>query len=168
MDKRGEGIPVILSASGRLSGVRPEYRLLGESELLLTISSAPVDNRKKLREIVLKKTTQVTTQVTPKTTEVAPETTQVADDTTQVTTQVKELLLGLKGELSVDEMRQRAHIADRRDFRKRYLAPALVSGYVEMTQPNSPRSPTQKYRLTDKGRSIINEINGIIQPKWQT
>ena len=43
--------------------MRPEYRLLGESELLLTISSAPVDDREKLREIVLKKNTQVRGQV---------------------------------------------------------------------------------------------------------
>ena len=53
MDKRGEGVPVILSASDRLSGKRPEYKLLGESELLLTIHSAPIDDRKKLRQMVL-------------------------------------------------------------------------------------------------------------------
>ena len=52
MDKRGEGVPVILSASDRLSGKFPEYKLLGESELLLTIHSAPIDDRKKLRELI--------------------------------------------------------------------------------------------------------------------
>lgn len=40
MDKRGEGVPIILSASENLSGRRPEYRLLDESELMLTIFSA--------------------------------------------------------------------------------------------------------------------------------
>ena len=52
MDKRGEGVPVIFSASGRLSGKRPKYKLLGESELLLTIHSAPIDDRRKLREMI--------------------------------------------------------------------------------------------------------------------
>ena len=52
MDKRGEGVPVILSASDRLSGRQPEYKLLGESELLLTIYSVPIDDRKKLREMI--------------------------------------------------------------------------------------------------------------------
>ena len=52
MDKRGEGVPIILSASGRLSGKRPEYKLLGESELLLTIHSVPIDDRKKLHEMI--------------------------------------------------------------------------------------------------------------------
>ncbi len=40
MDRRGEGVPLILSESEKLSGVRPEYRLIDESELLLTIYSA--------------------------------------------------------------------------------------------------------------------------------
>ena len=37
MEKRGEGVPTILSRSEKLSGRRPEYRLIDESELLLTI-----------------------------------------------------------------------------------------------------------------------------------
>lgn len=37
MDKRGEGVPIILSESKKLSGRFPEYRLIDDSELLLTI-----------------------------------------------------------------------------------------------------------------------------------
>lgn len=37
MDKRGEGVPIILSESKKLSGRLPEYRLLDDAELLLTI-----------------------------------------------------------------------------------------------------------------------------------
>ncbi|MCR5084956.1 MAG: putative DNA binding domain-containing protein [Succinivibrionaceae bacterium] len=40
MDKRGEGVPIILSESKKLSGRYPEYQLLDESELLLTIFAA--------------------------------------------------------------------------------------------------------------------------------
>jgi predicted HTH transcriptional regulator len=40
MDKRGEGIPIILTESQKLSGRLPEYRLIDDSELLLTIFSA--------------------------------------------------------------------------------------------------------------------------------
>ena len=42
MDKRGEGVPIILSRSEALSGKVPEYRLIDESELLLTIHAAAV------------------------------------------------------------------------------------------------------------------------------
>jgi ATP-dependent DNA helicase RecG len=37
MDKRGEGVPIILSVSEKLSGRLPEYRLIDDTELLLTI-----------------------------------------------------------------------------------------------------------------------------------
>lgn len=43
MDKRGEGVSIILEASERLSGKRPEYRLNDESELMLIIYSANVE-----------------------------------------------------------------------------------------------------------------------------
>jgi len=41
MDKRGEGVPIILSRSEELSGCRPEYALIDNSELMLTIFAAP-------------------------------------------------------------------------------------------------------------------------------
>ena len=37
MDRRGEGVRLILDNSERLAGRTPEYRQVGESELLLTI-----------------------------------------------------------------------------------------------------------------------------------
>lgn len=45
-------------------------------------------------------------------------------------------------------------LGGRRNFLEKYLTPAIDLGFVEMTQPNSPRSPTQKYRLTAKGKHI--------------
>lgn len=42
MDKRGEGVPIILTRSEKLSGRTPEYKLVDESELLLTIYSSAV------------------------------------------------------------------------------------------------------------------------------
>ncbi len=41
MEKRGEGVPIILDESRKLAGRQPEYRLIDEAELLLTIYSAP-------------------------------------------------------------------------------------------------------------------------------
>ena len=42
MDKRGEGVRIIMENSERLSGRLPEYRLIGDSELVLTIWAANV------------------------------------------------------------------------------------------------------------------------------
>ncbi len=41
MDRRGEGVPIILSNSKHLSGRLPEYRLIDDTELQLTIFAAP-------------------------------------------------------------------------------------------------------------------------------
>ncbi len=40
MDKRGEGVPIILTNSTELSKKKPKYQLIDESELLLTIYAA--------------------------------------------------------------------------------------------------------------------------------
>ena len=40
MDKRGEGVPIILSRSEELSGIAPQYRMLDDSELLLVVHAA--------------------------------------------------------------------------------------------------------------------------------
>lgn len=40
MDKRGEGVPIIIIESEQLSGRKPEYKLLDDAELMLTIFAA--------------------------------------------------------------------------------------------------------------------------------
>ena len=40
MERRGEGVPIILDNSERLSGKEPEYRLIDDAELLLTIHAS--------------------------------------------------------------------------------------------------------------------------------
>ncbi len=45
MEKRGDGVPIILNDSQRLSGKLPEYRLIDDSELMLTIYSAALPNQ---------------------------------------------------------------------------------------------------------------------------
>ncbi len=53
------------------------------------------------------------------------------------------------------EFLQKLGLKQEDHFRNAYLIPALDFGYVEMTQPDSPRSPTQKYRLTGLGKQIL-------------
>ena len=63
---------------------------------------------------------------------------------------LQRLLEVVKGEMSVREMMAALGFASRDKFLKNYLSPALKSGLVEMTDPNSPKSPKQKYRRTDR------------------
>ncbi len=43
MEKRGEGVPIILDNSAALAGREPEYRVLDDAELMLTIHAAGAD-----------------------------------------------------------------------------------------------------------------------------
>lgn len=58
----------------------------------------------------------------------------------------------LRGEMSRQALQAALGLSDRRSFRKVYLDPAITAGLVEMTIPEVPNSPQQKYRLTDLGR----------------
>lgn len=68
--------------------------------------------------------------------------------TPQATPQVKALLQSLQGEMSREEIMQKLGLSDRKSFSARYLQPALKQGLIEMTQPDKPRSRSQRYRLT--------------------
>jgi ATP-dependent DNA helicase RecG len=48
--------------------------------------------------------------------------------------------------------------SDRTKFRHQVLHPLLEQGLIEMTIPDKPRSSKQKYRLTDKGRNMVQDL----------
>jgi Fic family protein len=76
--------------------------------------------------------------------------------TDQVSDQVKSLINALRqGPLGANDLMAALGLSHRPTFRKNYLNPALEGGWVERTEPDSPKSPTQKYRLTDLGREKI-------------
>mgnify|MGYP006279219335 FL=1 len=78
--------------------------------------------------------------------------------THQVTHQVAFLLQTLlEGEMKRGELMERLQLRDRVSFRTNYLRPALEANLVEMSQPESPTSPTQTYRLTQFGRRILKD-----------
>ena len=86
---------------------------------------------------------EVTPHVTP---QVAP---HVSDETG---TQIDRLLLVMEDEMRGTEIQAALRLKDRMHFRAAYLMPALATGLLEMTLPDSPTSRMQKYRLTEKGR----------------
>lgn len=81
-----------------------------------------------------------------------PETDQVSD---QVNNQVRALLeaLGAKS-LGASELLEKLGLSHRPIFRKNYLDPALKAGLIERSDPDSPRSPRQNYRRTERGAHI--------------
>ena len=51
------------------------------------------------------------------------------------------------GPLGVREAMNAVRLKPRATFLSNYLQPALKTGLIQMTQPDSPKSPTQKCRI---------------------
>jgi hypothetical protein len=64
------------------------------------------------------------------------------EDTPQVTPQVKQLISIINGEMSKEELMFALSLKDARNFRQRYLLPAISNNLIEMTQADKPNSPT--------------------------
>lgn len=75
-------------------------------------------------------------------------------ETPHVTPHVARLIVVMLKEMSRAELMAALGLADRRHFAETYLQPGLDAGLVEMTLPDSPRSRTQRYRLTALGKQV--------------
>ena len=77
------------------------------------------------------------------------------------------LLSVLTSEQSAAELRVALQIKQQSDLQKRYLRPALDTGLIEYTVPEKPQSRLQKYRLTIKGRHVVETIQQAAQEPTQ-
>lgn len=77
-----------------------------------------------------------------------------------LTWQVKALIapVPVNREYSRQELMDLLELKHDLTFRNNYLNPALKEKLIEMTQPHSPNSPTQKYRLTSKGKTLQKKL----------
>ena len=74
----------------------------------------------------------------------------------EVTGEVKKLLKTLTKPMNRTELQAQLQLKSQANFRERYLQPALTAGLIEMTIPDKPRSSKQKYRLTPRGRAVLD------------
>ena len=108
-----------------------------------------IDNQDKKKHGATQVNTHAATQVT----------TQV---NTHVSNQVKRLIEILKGEMTLTELMSEMRLKNRRYFSRTYIKPSLSLGLIEMTRADSPRSPTQRYRLTNAGRELKLDMEKVI------
>ena len=64
----------------------------------------------------------------------------------------------LTKELSRNELQEKLGLTDRENFRRNYLAKALDENYIELTIPEKPNDPNQKYTLTQKGKDLQKRL----------
>ncbi len=84
-------------------------------------------------------------------------------DTPQEETEkaISKLVLVFTKSHSRDELQESLGLKDRKSFKTVYIDPALKSGLIEMTLPDTPTSKNQKYRLTEKGIKLQKELKKI-------
>ena len=57
---------------------------------------------------------------------------------------------------SLSEIAEHLGLSDRYKMKKKYIDP-LLGQYFDMTIPNSPNNPGQKYYLTELGKALLNK-----------
>ncbi|MGP9764237.1 Fic family protein [Halomonas sp. AOP13-D3-9] len=91
--------------------------------------------------------------------EVTPEVTEQVGTKQGLSKEQVDLLQCCVEEAPITHLMKVTGRSNRTKFRAAVLNPLLDLGLIEMTQPDSPRSPTQKYRLTDLGKQVLATKN---------
>ena len=73
---------------------------------------------------------------------------------------VVEILIRLKIPQARADIFNHLHLTNQAKNRMRYLDPLLNYGWVEMTIPDKPSSPNQKYRITKSGMKLLEILKG--------
>jgi ATP-dependent DNA helicase RecG len=64
----------------------------------------------------------------------------------------------MTGEMKRKELQSALGLKHEDYFREAYLIPTLKAGFIEMTIPDKPRSSKQRYRLTEKGKALLDTL----------
>lgn len=169
MERRGSGFKKILGAYAfesekRNATIRPEFRSI-RSAFFAVLPN--LNYGRAIDQVAGQVTYQVTGQVTG---HVIDQVAGHVDEGSILTLQevannipsnAARLVRILKSEMDIHQIMVKIRLSSRAHLRKSALYPAIEMGLVEMTQPNSPRSPTQKYRLTEKGKAIVKILRGV-------
>jgi ATP-dependent DNA helicase RecG len=134
---RGTGIPKIRRAMQSNGSPPAEFK---------------TDDDRTFFTVVLLAHPEVKNQITPHVTpHVAP---HVIRDLSEVEKTLLEFCLTPRDRGSIQS---HLKIKNAKHLRERYLKPLLSLGLLEMTDPEHPKAPTQKYRTTVLGRAELEE-----------
>jgi ATP-dependent DNA helicase RecG len=94
--------------------------------------------------------------------ESGPDSKQVGEQATpevtpEATPEVWRMLRIMDGEMNRLEIMHRLGLKDEKHFREAYQQTGVTLQVIEMTIPDKPHSSKQKYRLTDKGRALLEQ-----------
>lgn len=76
----------------------------------------------------------------------------------KLSTELRNLVKVINGDMSRKEIQKGLSLKHEGNFRENYLEPALKEKLIEMTHPDNPNHPRQKYILTPKGRELRDTL----------
>jgi ATP-dependent DNA helicase RecG len=76
----------------------------------------------------------------------------------QVTPQVEKLLMVIEGEKTRQEIQELLGLSDMKNINDNYIQPAIKIGLVEVTIPEKPNSSKQRYRMTEEGKRLKEQL----------
>jgi ATP-dependent DNA helicase RecG len=143
IEKWGRGTNRVIGMC-RAAGIRPpEFAEVGPSAVV-TFRVPVAGTAATTAQVGAEVTAQVTGQVTM----------QVA---MQLTMQVAKMLNLCRTPMARDELQNELGLRNRDHFRRTFILPAMADRLIEPTIPDKPNSRLQKYRLTAKGKAILEK-----------
>lgn len=151
MEKRGSGLKRICDETKGLDGYKEELSPLFKSstaQFLTILYSVEYDTKRNVVDKMKVKKEQTVTKSSLSSHQVIAKLTLSIPNTV-------DLLQKMTNPLSAKEMRLFCGQKDPTHFKKKFIDPLITEGLVAMTQPDSPKSPTQKYYLSDYGKGLL-------------
>ena len=152
MEKRGSGLKRICNETRKLESYKEERKPVFKSspyQFVTTIYS--VDYK-----VTGKDTGKVAGKVAGNVTKQSLSSHQVVTKLSSSIPMICDLLEKMTSPMSAKEMRQFCGLKDATYFKTTIIDTLIEGGLVAMTQPDSPKSPTQKYYLTEMGKALLN------------
>ena len=72
--------------------------------------------------------------------------------------QVCKILEYCREDRSVTDIMAVFNRKDRSKFKKKFVTPLLEQNFLSMTAPDTPKSPQQKYVITEKGKALLDSL----------
>lgn len=139
MEKRGSGLKRIFNETKRLDSYRddrhPVFRS-NASQFITTLYSMDYESLESIKSAL--SWHQVSTKLALGWSDVEP------------------LLKMMVDYVYAKDLREAMGWKDATKFKRKYLNPLIESGLVELSIPDKPTSPNQRYRLTEKGKALLD------------
>lgn len=158
MEKRGSGLKRICNETKNLSGYRDDLKPVFKSTTsqFMTIIYS-VEYNATENEIVAKSETSKGEAVTKQ----SLSNHQVIVKLSLSLPNIGDMLRQMVSPMSAKNMRHFCGQKDSTYFKANVINPLITEGLIAMTHPDSLKSPTQKYYLTDLGKALLNNETSI-------